>query len=167
MRIGGGGSTDINQLQSDAAQFRNRDFVVDNGQAFFGGTNLSGVAAEFSHIQIYNPAGSGVELLIDGAFTSINVTSTVYLRYFDTELTTVSGFWFNQKRDGSFGVAVLRRQTDAAILGSRIFQWRSLANTPYTLVFPSPVLLPAATGLIFATGGVNVTLDGDFYGREI
>lgn len=167
MRLNGGGQSWVEKALSDANAFRNEDFVVDNDGAFWRGITLPGVAVQFSHIQIFNPAASGITLFVDSFISSSSNTSGILFSYFDTELTTDIGAWFSKQRGGSAGAGRIRRENNAAQLGTVISNQRLLANTPFPINLSLPIELAAGEGFLVVSGSVNIDLLVLFTGREV
>lgn len=167
MRIGGGGSQDINLLQSDAAQFRNEDFVVDNALAFFGFGTEGPNAAAFPHVQLFNPNASGVVLLVDSLIVSTTTSQLVHISTHGTELPSSGGLWKNHFLGGVDGAGRIRRQASGSVLGTVIMEFDLLADSPLTHHFKYPVLLVEDRGFIAIGGVVNTDITVSFLGREV
>lgn len=167
MRIGGGGSQDVNLLQSDAAQFRNQDFVVDAELAFWGAAIQAAVAANFSGVQLFNPAASGVLALIDQIVISSTSTQEAFITSVSLELTTDIGTWDANKLGASGGLSHLRAEAQGLVPGDVAMRVHIIADIPVVLRFEYPVQIPAGNGLNVVSGIVNVPLVCSYIGREI
>lgn len=167
MRIGGSGSQGVDVLQSDAAQFRGTDFVVSNAAAFIGTGNLSNTAAVISHVQLFNPAGSGVTVIVDGMIFAMGTAGRFLLASHDTELTTDGGAWLNALMGGAAGAAHVRTQNNATVLGTAFGGGRLAGNTGEPFVFPFGLQIPAGAGILLSPTLVNVSATVTFWGREI
>ncbi len=167
MRIGGGGSTDINLLQSDASQFRNQDYVVSQSGAFQGIFSVGALAANISHAQIYNPSGSGITVIVDGIVISSNAVGSLEIASYATELTTSAGAWANTLFGGAAGSGIIRTQQNGSALGTIVGVNYMAALAPWEIWFRYPVQLQESNGLIVRQGGANAAVVGTIYGREI
>ena len=167
MRINSGGSTDINLLQSDAAQFRNRDFVVNNLGAFAGWHQIGATAAEYQHVGLYNPVGSGITIFVDQLSAFGSVDSQIFIRFSATELTSFSATWRNKRANQAAGAGRLSNQSNAIQLGTTWIEFAVLASQSYTVSFASPFQLDAGQGIILQHDTVNRFLSAAFYGREV
>ena len=167
MRIAGGGSPNVNVLNSDAGQYRNRDFVSAQDGAYMQGANQAAVAGKYSHIQLLNPAGSGVVALVDRVEFSTGAAGLIYFRYYDTGVTTLVQAWEPTLRGGNAGISQVRQDTNAAVLGTRVVRAEVLADTMYSFIFRYPVILAAAEGCMVAADTANTALLASFYGREV
>jgi len=167
MRIGGGGSQDINLLLSDTAQFRNEDFVVNSGDSFMHGLGQGALAAEFGHIQLKNPTGSGVVAFVDQLIVSSPTTQDILILRHAADLTGTVSLWRSTRLGGADGLSGIRRQTNASFLGTQIGLVRVTAGVTFRIEFLFPVQLDANTGLVAAAGVVNTGLNAYFFGREV
>ena len=167
MQINGGGSGNVNVLQSDTGQYRNNDFVTSQDGAFEGGVEQFAVAIELSHIQLENPVGSGITILIDRVLVSSLTAQDVFIRKSSIPLTTFEDLWTNNFLGRGLGVGELRRQTNPAILG--VSRWRvSLeAGSTFTILYPYPLILIEGNSILLATELVNSNILGSFHGREV
>ena len=165
MRIGGGRSTDIALLFSDAGQIRNEDFVVASDLAFSGGKTQVAGAAQNSMVGVFNPAGSGVDVFIDGFVASVSAAALCSLRFDSTELTTFLSTWFAQKLGEASGLA--RLSIKLGLAGNAFFEFKVTATEARFVQLKYPIQLPEGQGLILACNLVNTRIDAGFWGREI
>lgn len=167
MRIGGGGSTDINLLQSDAAQFRNKDFVVSQDGAFIGSSVLQAAVSRFPVIQLFNPVGSGVTIIIDHVDYSGTTTQTVSMGFHNIELADDRGAWINQRAAGGAGQGHIRDENFNAATITEFASYFAVSFRIKELPFEYPFILAEGEGL--AVQGLTVTtlITVGFYGREV
>jgi len=78
------------------------------------GTNIAGVAAQEQASQLFNPAGSGMIMVLTRVDLSTSSTQRIHLRMDTTQLTSSNGF--GQFRDARAGDPI----TDAAVGNTRI-----------------------------------------------
>ena len=167
MRISGGGSGNINQLMSDTGQFRNEDFVVSQNGAFSRGFYLGGGVAKYTHGQLYNPASSGVTVILDHYYVVVGGDARITFARYDTELTTSLGAWRSHLVGGAAGNAIMRWAQDDAILGTAYWELELLASEPLTQGFKSPIQIGEEEGVLFNVQNTNVGIGVVFLGREV
>ncbi|MFQ6006122.1 MAG: hypothetical protein ACE5OQ_11525 [Woeseia sp.] len=167
MRIGGAGQSSVNILESEAGAFRGRDFAVSQNRCFVGRVVQTAVAGQFSRCQIFNPAGSGITLILDRIVVSYSSQVNFSIEHYDTELTTDVGAWLSKALGGAAGACHLRRDTGTANQGTMLeFYYRS-ANNPEQIEYKYPYMLDAGEGLHVERAVANTELDVNFYGREV
>lgn len=167
MRISGGGSANLNLLLSDAAQFRNEDFVVDNNGAFWGYTSSTGAVGEYMHVQLFNPAGSGITVLVDRCQVVSDVDGGLRFGFYDTELTSDIGAGASKKNGGAAAKAHIRRQSIAAITGTILINMLSLADVGRVYDFPYPLELAEGEGAIVTPSVTASDTYGAYEWREV
>jgi len=167
MQIIGGAATDMNLLQSNSGQYRNEDFAVGANTAFIKGQSQGATASNYSHMQLYNPVGSGVSIIIDGVYVSVSAATYAMFRSLSTELTTSLGSWDSKLMAQPDGNGVIRREANVAQLGTAMYSIELLANEVFSYKPQSPIILPAGQSLTITTNLVNVTLSATFEGREV
>jgi len=167
MRIEGGGSGNVNVLESDAGQYRGRDFVTANQNAYEMGSTQGAVAAEFPHIQLKNPVGSGRIVLVERIIIGGSNAGLAYLRRYDTDLATLLETWRCNDIGAADGVAEFRQESLAVPVGTFMSSMFSPADTPYKNDTEFPYLLREGIGLIVRLGTANTVLSVTFQGREV
>lgn len=166
MKIGGGGSEDVNLLQSDNVTLRNLDAVTSNGFAFIFGGWLDSTAGEYSHVQVMNPTGSGKVVFIDQYSIASAANSQVRTGFFDTELTTDLGAFVNKLAGGSAASAHLRIQRDSSALGTSYQTVWLLQYSTFPFMLTPPVELAAGKGFILELTTANTAGICSFQIRE-
>jgi hypothetical protein len=138
-------------------------------EAFFGGQQLGPFAGNFSHVQCWNPADSGVYVVITSMFvSSAGLGAGVRISFGNAALTTlVSTFW--SKVPGSAGSrAQLRTQNAAAEQGTIMTSYfTGAANTSSRVPFTEPFILRPGWGLHCNPAAVNVQVHGGFEFYEV
>jgi hypothetical protein len=142
------------------------DAETDAGNAFLRGTALAGVAAQYSHVQLINPAASGKTVYVD----SIIIGSTGTPDRFDfcshdTALTDV-GAVYSKDQGGAAGVSHVRTTNNAVAQGTLIGNVRSGNLNNVTLTFDPPYKLGAGEGCLIRNATVNLQLEVFFQLRE-
>ena len=160
MQINGGGSGNVNVLQSDTGQYRNLDFVVAQRLAFHFGVIKPAVAGESGQIQIYNPVGSGVVF-------SCPDLSGVSFRRTVTEFATDQGVWVSQLSNGVDGHAKIRSNTEVAPAGFILGITYLAARTPFNFIPPGGIQIVEGLGYSVGSDITNTLFSAYFFGREV
>jgi len=139
------------------------------GQGRFGQLGINAVPAEYSNIQLLNPAGSGVRAVIETIRSSSSAAANMVARRYDVPLTTLVYNWPNALIAGAAGSCEMRRQNGSSSLGvgSFLIGERLQADTgapPFVL--RKPLVLEAGEGLVISLETVNVFLNAMFQGYE-
>jgi len=150
------------------AVVRFADLITDNNGAFLGRGSQAGAAANNAHVQLKNPAASGKTVYVDSATYEGNGTAQfVDFAFFDTDLTTDIGAGSSKTDGGAAGVAHVRAQNNATLLGATsLTQAGAVANAAYKWTFDPPLKLAQGRGVVMRAGTQNLTLAGGFEWRE-
>ncbi len=167
MRSLGVGSSSVDLKQTQDGVYRNRDRNTNNVLACIGGESVAPVAAQYAHVQLLNPVGSGVTLLVDRITVSSDADVDTSLGYYNTQLANLTGSWYAKKlvTAGQFGQ--IRWESNAATLGTILFPYRSGFSQNRDIVLDDPLLLAEGIGLIVRNEDVNQYLRVAFQGREL
>lgn len=161
-----GGTKIIKSIQQDESWF----YDSFQKRAFIGAAIEGPVAAQYPHVQLWNPAASGKILactkIIAGILTG---TPRLSIRYYNTELTTG---WQegNKYLAEAAGAGALRGETNVAMLGNEIGQFLlDGVNQPYIEIDlqNSPILIHEDFGLHVLSTTVNLTLTALFEWIEV
>ena len=128
-----------------------RDTLIK--RAFITGTSQTAVAAQNSHIQLWNPAASGKLLIVEKIGFKIQTAGTVYLAYYATTLATLAASQGNKYLGEADGVGLIKRATNAGALGTTIS--RLYYVTEQEFVFERPIIIGEEMGLVI----LNLTVD--------
>lgn len=142
-----------------------------NGEGFSGGASKSGASGEYSHIQLFNPAGSGKRLIVDLAVVSYHNGSspaTCFLRNYNTILT--DSVTIDTKKNGAgSGVGILKTQSSATNLG--IAKLEKIVpidgNVATQFIERGPHILNEGEGLVLILGVVFKFHLANFEWREV
>lgn len=160
MRIGLGGAITVTATEVWLSEVR-------AGRAFILGGTQPAVAASFSEVQLFNPVGSGVQVLIRALTTTVNVATGVSLREFNTGLATLVSAGRNLLQGGAVSVAELRRAAPAAQDGTLAAGFDVDANISRDISQEWLYELGAGEGVLLAHDTVNAQLKAIFMWREI
>lgn len=144
------------------------DALTANNFAFAGAISSAAVAAQFSSVQIKNPAASGKVLFIDSVTVSAAAADLMYLVRYDASLT--AGIVLQSCNIGA-AAALAEMRIGASAAGLRagltnIQKWRLLANTPFLFSLKQPIRLEAGEAVLLEFGLVNTAIDVGVEARE-
>lgn len=145
---------------------RGNDKIPENEDAFVKYTARGPVAAEYSHIQLKNPAASGKIVLLDLLVIFLIGTGLRIGRY-DTDLTRDDGTWANATSGGANGVAHIRAQTIGSTMGTQLFYVDNVLDGSIVVPLSIPIMLLEGEGFIVVNNTVNKNLGCTFYGRDV
>ncbi|NIA56180.1 hypothetical protein HAV22_21335 [Massilia sp. TW-1] len=134
--------------------------VVDGGKArtlqgiaFYAYVNAAKSAGNFAHSQLWNPVGSGKNLIVEKVMLTNGTVATLQsLRYGGVALPTLGTPPVNKKLNGPASVAQCRSDLNAAQSGAIMFNSYVSANLLLPLVPNEPIIVPPGNG-IMAVGG--------------
>lgn len=165
--IGNGNLQDINVLFSDTNNFRNEDFVTNQGLSYFKGTTVGAVANQYSHVQVDNPAGSGVVGLIDGFILSSTTSGIVSIMLSGALLGSFVGAMESLKIGAGTGDLDVYKENNVAKLGTTIGNISLLANRPELIFLKFPFELPADQRMSIVHNTVNIDLTVNWLARQV
>lgn len=140
---------------------------VRAGRAFAGFGNQAAVAAQFSHVQLFNPASSGVRLLVYRIFASSSLVTAYKLCRHDTELPTDATTKANLLTSGSAPVARVRITANAVEQGSQFGQHNGLANDARVIADDWLGEVAEGHGLLIRQNQVNADLAVTYFWLEV
>lgn len=138
-----------------------------SGVAFMGTAGGTGVASQFTHGQLWNPAGTGKNLVVEQiTISSGGGPSNFAIRPYNTALGTLIGNGTNKMTGGAVSSAELRTTNNAALLYSSIgVSMNAAANQPFTYLPHEPIIVPPGYGLnvINAATAIDVQASYEWY----
>ena len=159
MRIGGG-AVSIADVTDRTA--RDLGFVrpfwlneIRNGRAFSRGEQLGASVGNNGHIQLFNPAGSGITIIVHQIGYAPIANTLISLRAFNTELTTLRGTGFNLRAGSPAALGVTRVQDNAGLLGTGRDEFQGLARDFRFLVDGWDIELGAGEGVLMVSSNTN------------
>jgi len=93
--------------------------AVQAGNAFGLYASQNAVAAQFSYVQLYNPAASGKTLLLRAVVGSTGAAAAIGFSMDNTQRTTDAGAGINLLSGAAAGVGHVRQETNAALQGAQ------------------------------------------------
>lgn len=142
------------------------------GQAFSGVSDIAGAAGVYSHVQLWNPAASGKNLVISrmNSFSGTGATP-IRIGKSSAALATLVGSGLNKMLSGAASSAELRSNNNAAVLfaaADRI-QNVGVAAMYQTVDIPlgEPVIVVPGSGVTVVSMTVNTAMNASFQWSEV
>lgn len=140
-----------------------QDFFLNTLQqrAFIAATQTGPVAGQYSHVQLWNPAASGVLVILTGIDTFVDAVAKTYYQ-FRRHNVAMAGFFgsgFNKYLGGVVSSATIQIESNAVLLGTTMFfKERILEAGNFKQIFKltDPIMIPAGYGLASVPSTVNV-----------
>lgn len=147
-------------------QFERPD-VTRQLRGAMGNSQISGVAAEVTKVQLFNPAGSGVLLHPEGILVSRETTGLVQLRTHDTALLAeATTKIFRDRRNATLPVGQLREVSAAGFVGALVLDIQVAAGDTVTIPLTADTVLDEGQGFIVNCDVVDVNLITNWYWSE-
>lgn len=143
--------------------------VVDGGlartladQAMYGYVYCPGVAAQNSHVMLWNPVGSGKNLYLEKIILGSPTAMNVLYGSWNVDYGVSNGACRSKliDLDATPSVALPRKTTNAAyqVYNNGDSYHFLLAATPFTIDFREPIVIRPGYGFVAAAQTVNTTL---------
>ena len=107
------------------------------------------------HVQLKNPAGSGITVLVYQIMSSGAVNQRAHIHTHNADLTTDRGAGVNLLAGGAASTAHLREVSQAGVLGTSVWTHWTLADTPIQLGPLWGFELGAGEGILTRNEAVN------------
>lgn len=137
---------------------------------FIGGESRGGSAANYSHVQLWNPAASGFILEVTKlkALNAASLTSHNFrLHYYATALTTDSGKAGPKYLGGAGGVGQVRTQLQTSVLGTALVAIYHVNYNDINFDWVDDfIAVPENMGLVVVNNAVNEAISAEFEWRE-
>lgn len=140
--------------------------AVQAGQAFSQFASQNAVAAQFSHVQLFNPAASGKTLLLRAVIGSTNPAAAIGFSMDNTQRTTDAGAGVCLLDGAAAGVGHVRQETNAALQGTQFGSVLTQAGVPDIIPIEWFAQLAPGQGLSTFATLVNVQLVAWFMWTE-
>lgn len=141
--------------------------IIDGGkarsyasQAFFANVFCGAVAAQLSHCQLWNPPGSGKNLIVEQYYVSSGSASAIGIGLYNAQLSTAAGNPLSKNNGVGAGVASQWSQNNAAALasGSAAQVYVNAAQTSPLIKFTEPLIVKPGNGIFAVNQTANATL---------
>lgn len=171
MRIGGGAVSiaDVTDRTARDLGFVRKFWLneIRAGRAFSEGAGLAASAGNFSEIQLINPAGSGITVIVFKALVGQGVAGNVSITNHNVNLATDVGAGRNLLIGGAAGAAHVRTAQPAAQDGSRLARVRMAADEFVPLLSDWSYELGVGEGIIIMPDTVNTILAATYFWIEV
>jgi hypothetical protein len=140
---------------------------VRSGAAFIGGAAQGGAGGVYAQVQLLNPAGSGVTVLLRSILASSDAACRIQVGKWDTPLTALEHQGRCLLAGAAAGAGAVR--TASAALPAADWGFNAYLNTAVPL-FPVPEWfyeLGAGEGVVVVSASVNVGLSASFAWLEL
>lgn len=140
--------------------------VVDGNKArtlsdsvFMGRVAAAGVAAQTTHCQLWNPAGSGKNIVVQQFSGSTGALDSILFCFTTTQLLNTYGTGKSKKNGVTASTGILKYENLAAPLPTDFLQLSTAANvTTQPYKFTEPLIITPGNGVVAKNGSVNVSL---------
>lgn len=130
--------------------------------AFIATAYSSALAANFSMAQLWNPVGSGKNLIVESLILGSTTAGSIGVRSNNAALTTPGVVPASKKFGGAVGVGLTNNQQNAAQQGTQIYAIFSAASTSIEKRFIEPIVLPPGWGLHASSSALNQDVSATF-----
>mgnify|MGYP001590096182 CR=1 FL=1 len=137
-------------------------YELRNGRAYQGYATQAAVAAQYPHVQLFNPAASGKTIIVRLAKVFSTALQNIHQRLYDTALATNQANVQNLLSGGAAAVGQTRSATDVAILGTAFGNFGAVADESRDLFGEWVCVLAAAQGFLVNGATVNTQLSATF-----
>lgn len=144
------------------------DDETDDSEAFMARGSAGPVAAQFSAVQVKNPAGSGKRVYVDAFLYAdiVGFQDLYWVSRYNVDLATDTGSFPSKQSVATNSSARLRTGTLGAIAGITIAQMGGSTFDHREKRFYAPIRLAEGEGLAIIRGTVNRAIDVAFEIRE-
>jgi hypothetical protein len=133
-------------------------YELRNLRAFVGMVKVGASVGNFSLVQLFNPVGSGITIVVRAIIISAAATDLYTINRDNVARASLNRVGFNLDGNGADAVGQIRFETPVGVVGSRLAQWRILANTSW-------IVSPDWMGKLNAGNGI--TINGETTNQEM
>jgi hypothetical protein len=148
--------------------------VIDGGKnksiaglTFFVGMNQTPVVAQVSQCQLWNPVGSGKNVIVSSYGFTSDLAATIFVRTSTTPLPLLQGNPPSKKMGGALGISEAR-SLSAGSLGATVTTFypspNLTAGSTYNQPLKEPIVIPPGFGIFCYSSVANSTL---FFNLEL
>lgn len=140
------------------------------GAAFMGGVQGGSVAAQYTHVQVWNPAASGKNVIVESVTYSSGGNGGIYIRTNAAALANLTGNGPAKLANGAASAAELRYASLGAFQGGGNMLVLNLAAGQFsTFNFKEPVVLKPGNGILViqTIGGNDVNAAFEWYEESV
>lgn len=158
--IGGGQLEDRRQISSAADSYEPVTLADARAKGYRTTTTLTPTAGQYMHLQLWNPASSGVLAVIRQLVLWSDTAGRITCRFHASALATLSNEIRSVYAGDADGSVQLRNESSASLVGSgaAVLQVELVANTTVVVPLPTPLILPESQGLVVQRATVTASL---------
>jgi hypothetical protein len=131
--------------------------VVDGGKsrtlanmAFMGVPTIGALAGNYSHAQIWNPAGSGKNAILKRYTVSSSSACFILVKFHTAALASLIAKGKSKNAAGPVSVAEVRSSQDVVLLANQVIdQFFVSAGGSQTIALSEPIVIPPGYGVVF------------------
>lgn len=162
-----GGGVGSDRVMGEVSVINGELSRVKANSCFCGMGSSAGVAGQYSHVQIWNPAASGKNLILNKISALFVTNSGAGINVSSAPLTNLTGKGVSKYLGGVASVGEIRNQTNAAALGTQVLNFGiEVSGGSKDFPFSEPFVIPPGRGVIVQCGGVNISIYGSFQWNE-
>lgn len=162
----GDGQLDDSTVSGEISLINGEVSRVLAGKCFAGYSVCAAVAGQYSHCILYNPAGSGKNLILDRAAMLMPTAGTVGLSVVSALLAVAANNTANKLVNTGGRVGDLRAGTFASAQGNPFFNLTIPANESREFAFSEPFVIPPTYGLAAYGMTANIQLTANWQWKE-
>lgn len=133
------------------------------GSAYSGYAGCAAAAANYPHVQLWNPVGSGKNVFLESFLVSCSSAALVTAGTYGVALANVITPASSKKYGGPASVAVQQYQNNAAMISGNLLMGQQLqASQNLTINFREPVVLVPGSGMVIGAQTQNCALTASF-----
>ena len=167
MQLISSGTLDINQLQTEQNNSRNADKDTNDGNAFFGGTPFTGATSKYTHVQFFNPASSGVYVLVDRILFTVEIGDYINVRSLGSEISGDFGTQKAKEQGLANSKVKLLYEQNTSNLGSSLTTIPANPADVVTVTPKNPFRFNESESMLFISKAVNENISVYMEWREI
>lgn len=132
-----------------------------------GYNTIAGAAGQNSHVQLWNPANSGIECHATGVFVDSASAVDFLFANHDTALTNGGAGVFRDRHYAGIPACTVRTQNAAAPIPATTTALRFPSVLGAAELIPLDWIIRPGQGLLFYSASQNVAISGNFYWEEV
>lgn len=136
------------------------------GESGFGEISNGGTSSEFVLLEIGNPSGSGVNLIITEFLILVDATMTLDIRGEYTTFNGTTGSLNADTKNMNSGapsvVGAKGSNASKQAPGNRLTRIRAVVDVPYTWTLTEPMIVPPNDIIAFEAGSANTLISLTF-----
>jgi hypothetical protein len=142
-------------------------YYMRQGKGFGRGASLAASVGNIGHVQLLNPAASGVTILLKNILVGAQAQQAPTLRTYDTALATLVGAGVNLSLGGAAGQGVIRTDVPAAGVGTLMYPFELPAFQNLNPFGDWIAVLAQGKGILVQGGAANLLIDCTFCWVEV